>query len=340
MVTIYGSIIRRIIPNDGGLDLQHLRRFVRYGDLPHHVRTSISASKSLVIANAENDASEELFLMVGSIECVSEETLIEELSSICSPVSVWLIQVPLLAPTSHEQAARWTSQYWPTVYKKSNPFGPHPSIVSRAEEEINKDIEKWMALATETAREARITNTGEEIGVVIVSRRNGTARPVAIAGDARWLDWHHSSLGNVTAHATLRAIAMVAEGLRDTEEGKEGSANAIISADTDIFRDHACRPTEQCRQSVDGDGYLCHGLEIYCTHEPCVMCSMAIVHSRFARVVFRRRMPHTGGLCADGELGHGLFWRKELNWTLLAWNWSSAEDYIASHEVESGLLHA
>jgi len=53
------------------------------------------------------------------------------------------------------------------------------------------------------------------------------------------------------------------------------------------------------------------------------MCAMAIVHSRFGRLVFGKRMPATGGICADGELGHGLFWRKELNWTLLAWQWES-----------------
>lgn len=55
------------------------------------------------------------------------------------------------------------------------------------------------------------------------------------------------------------------------------------------------------------------------------MCSMAIVHSRFGRIVFGHRMKKTGGLCADGGLGHGLFWRKELNWTCLGWEWRVGE---------------
>jgi tRNA-specific adenosine deaminase 3 len=91
-----------------------------------------------------------------------------------------------------------------------------------------------------------------------------------------------------------------------------------------IFRDRPFLEVEKGLYDASGnkDGYLCHDLEFYCTHEPCVMCSMAIVHSRFGRVIFKHRMPDTGGLCADGKLGHGLFWRKELNWTLLAWQWA------------------
>lgn len=90
---------------------------------------------------------------------------------------------------------------------------------------------------------------------------------------------------------------------------------------SDVFQSTLFLPTETTRITTRTTaGYLCLDLEIYSTHEPCVMCSMAIVHSRFGRAVFRHRMSRTGGLCADGGLGHGLFWRKELNWTLLAWH--------------------
>jgi tRNA-specific adenosine deaminase 3 len=316
------SITRRLIPNDGGLDLQHLRRFSKLVHVPHHVQAAITAAKSPPISSAENEG-EELLLLVGSIESISKETLIKSMSPAHTLSSLITTQVPLLAPTSQEQATRWSAQFWPTVYKKSNPFGPHPSLISRAEEEFIGEVPKWMARATAAAQETRASGTGEGFGVVIVRRRDGVATPAAVAGDMRWLNWPRSTNGNPAAHSALRAIAMVANGLRRREQdvGLE-----VIPDDAGLFRDEPRGEVEICESTVDEDGYLCHDLEIYCTHEPCVMCTMAIVHSRFGRMVFGHQMPRTGGICADGELGHGLFWRKELNWTMLAWQWNDEEE--------------
>jgi tRNA-specific adenosine deaminase 3 len=356
----------------------------------------VSTRSKLTISdsNTADEVGKELFLIVGSTNIISSATVTEELSSIVYDAVIFSIQVPRLAPTSQGQATLWSSQYWPTVYKKSNPFGPHPSIVSRAQQEIQSDVQKWMDIASEVARQGKLTGSGEEVGVVVVERKNGIGHCVAVAGDARWMAWPSKGAGNVTAHAAMRAIAMVADQLKMVDESEESASTVSTLAvqplvktvstdqsnctdlawtveretekiaaekvvqtgaesstldsraviwntkrDTDvifmyaepekqvdaanIFQDKPVLAAEKDGPDLSGmvAGYLCHELEIYCTHEPCVMCSMAILHSRFGKVIFQNGMPRTGGMCAEGDLGHGLFWRKELNWTLLAWQW-------------------
>lgn len=260
------------------------------------------------------------------------------------PLVLRQVEVPLLAPTSPEQAELWSQKFWPTMYRKTNPFGPHPSIVVKAEEELkaNDNIPRAMALAKQVAVETKELKCGEKIGCVIVER-TATKEPeiVAVAGDARYsapkgADWVHP---NVMSHAVMRAIGMVARkrvrlaakkpedldadlaALDLNRPGKPPSNNAPKSVPESLL-DYPITALEMEAFEKDNmipNGYLCVDLEIYLTHEPCMMCSMAILHSRFARCVFGKRMPKTGALCADDGLGYGLFWRPELNWKLLCW---------------------
>uniref|UniRef100_A0A8W7PHM9 CMP/dCMP-type deaminase domain-containing protein n=1 Tax=Anopheles coluzzii TaxID=1518534 RepID=A0A8W7PHM9_ANOCL len=55
--------------------------------------------------------------------------------------------------------------------------------------------------------------------------------------------------------------------------------------------------------------YLCTGYDVYLTHEPCIMCAMALVHSRVRRVFFHRPTPGRGALGTLVKL-HAV---KELN---------------------------
>ena len=48
--------------------------------------------------------------------------------------------------------------------------------------------------------------------------------------------------------------------------------------------------------------YLCTGYDVFLTHEPCVMCSMALVHSRVGRVFYTVPMTASGGLGSQHKI--------------------------------------
>lgn len=59
--------------------------------------------------------------------------------------------------------------------------------------------------------------------------------------------------------------------------------------------------TSSVSSDIPDGSYLCTDCEIYVTHEPCVMCCMALLHSRAKAVFFIQRCPG-GGLVSEVRL--------------------------------------
>lgn len=54
--------------------------------------------------------------------------------------------------------------------------------------------------------------------------------------------------------------------------------------------------SENCEKVNKSEPYLCTGYDLYVTREPCIMCAMALVHSRISRVFY-------GSQHQEGALG-------------------------------------
>lgn len=338
------SLLTNILPKEVNESLPHLRRCAKPSDLAPHLKTTfmndVPGGRQM-----HTGKSPWVYVLVGLVDDIDRRFLVEsiaKLDDIGDHVFLAKIPVPLLQPSSQMQAAMWSQNFWPTIYRKNNPLGPHPSMVSRATEEITHDTSKWMKLAFRIARAGHKARLGEPMGAVIVQREGEKTIVVSAAADAR----HRSSCGlpnngNPMSHCSLRAISMVAQKLVRAEKHKNYKAPDPTGLAFDALHDLPLLPEEEAIYKMDHptpDGYLCHGLELYMTHEPCIMCSMAILHSRMGKIVFANRMPLTGGMCAEtrrhekekyrkfgGGKGLGLFWRRELNWSLLAWEWESCK---------------
>lgn len=388
-------MIKDSIPGQNEVDLQHLRRFARPKYIPDHVtgqrdlikemhavpRTWGSTPQTVMQtptttawewSNPKRDRVSAkpttLYLLVCPVKLVSLgdlHKLLLQHPPFCSSADSWAyplelkkIIVPLLPPISVEQAAEWSIQYWPTFYRKTNPFGAHPGTISKAESDLqdpeadNISIEHAMRLAEDAAQATTSKGYGLQTGCVIVERVEDKTEIIAVAGDARFKPLQRDNpieqsaaccQGNPACHSVMRAIGMVArKRLRCASQTVARAANkashtletaAIDQTVRDgFFLDQPLTSLEQSfftRDNLKPDGYLCLKLEIFLTHEPCIMCSMALVHSRVGRVIFKNRMPKTGGLTAEMTsnvsgpvgLGYGLCWRKELNWQFMCWEY-------------------
>ena len=303
------------------------------------------------------ERSQEVFILLCRKSVLTHDLITDLLSGLnlcdglASDQMLQTISVPLSPPSSKQEAGRWSEEYWPSIYKRSNPHGPQHNEIEQAAKQIRAEAWEYMDLAGRIGRASADHGCGESFGAVVVDR-SGPAAPivVAAAGDARWTGHgaRDKSLcgGNTMAHAVMRVIGMIAKKRRACS----ADAQALGSdKDNEEHFTEACLTSLEQRvysaSSIAPGGYLCVDMELYVTHEPCVMCCMALLHSRFRRVVFKQQMPNTGGLVAE-ELFQGrkrlstwgLFWRPSLNWKFLAWQWSRDGDDESS--IQSDTIHA
>lgn len=177
-----------------------------------------------------------------------------------------ILQVFKYAPKTRVQFLK-SNEYWPTNFHEDKYVESLLANTLFSSQDI-KIHEKWMNTAIEAAKKSKIRS-----GTVIVDPIKNVI--VAVGSDAR----HEHPV----KHSVMVAIDLVAH-------AQGGGAWLAHSAD---FYNHE---EVQNFKSINEAPYLCTGYFVYTTHEPCIMCSMALIHSRAKRVFY-------GAPSSNGALG-------------------------------------
>ncbi|XP_034740863.1 probable inactive tRNA-specific adenosine deaminase-like protein 3 isoform X1 [Etheostoma cragini] len=201
----------------------------------------------------------------------------------------FVVQVPARPPLTRPQFER-ASKHWPTSFHEDKQV----TVALRGElfsPPQKARMHMYMTTAL-TAAKAGSELGMEAVGAVVVDP--ATERIVAVGHDCRGDHPLH--------HAAMVCIDLVAQ----------SQGGGCYSFD----RYPACGstpPTSDTCQGVPGaersaQPYICTGYDLYVTREPCVMCAMALVHSRMGRVFY-------GAASADGAVGtrYKIHSQKDLN---------------------------
>jgi len=210
-----------------------------------------------------------------------EKTKQDEIAAI--GISQEILEVPAEPPKTEKEANIW-KKHWPISTR------PKDTPAYTFTEEERKRVEFHMREAIDLAR--RGSSYGEvPIGCVIVDPKSdqvlgkahdltrGTSPPKA------------SSSGSGKAHPLHHAVMMcIREVAKQDRKRWPDPPSQTQPGESEEVGSKRTRGGESDAKSEKP--YLCTGFDMYVTHEPCVMCSMAALHSRIGRVFWSLPNPY------------------------------------------------
>lgn len=200
--------------------------------------------------------------------------------------------VPQFPPLTRAQVAEWAG-LWPVTFHVREVTSPSVDVISDS-----------LIGGIQTAYRACLVETQESPLGLAAAVIDEAGRLLAAVPDRR-----HES---VLCHATVAAVEAVA-----------AQARAALTSSR--------KRTSDGSTSDDGaEAYLCSGCTLVLIREPCVMCAMAAVHSRIARVVFANPNPARGALVSRVRL-HAL---RSLNHRFSAYKLEGVSAIMVTAESE------
>ncbi|KAI8359144.1 cytidine deaminase-like protein [Blakeslea trispora] len=183
--------------------------------------------------------------------CLKEALPITELEELLidfTDIRIEAISVSQHAPLNKEQYEAWHS-LWPLTYREDTRLDPKftQQDVQIIEAHMRQLLSNW-----NTTMSCRIVNPVNN-------------QIIAEQIDSRGKHPLH--------HAVMNCIDAVAK--------KESEAHGGIGR-----MKRPASEMDEDNSSTEKGTYLCTGYDAYMSHEPCAMCSMALVHSRIGRVFY------------------------------------------------------
>ncbi|XP_076011893.1 putative inactive tRNA-specific adenosine deaminase-like protein 3 isoform X2 [Genypterus blacodes] len=202
----------------------------------------------------------------------------------------FVVRVPAHPPLTRPQFEQ-ASKHWPTSFHEDKQV----TVALRGELFSLPQMGRMQAHmeAALTAARAGGTSGSEAVGAVMVDPKLDSV--VAAGHDCRG---EHPLL-----HAVMVCIDLVARAQGGGRYSFDKHPTCFAAPSSTSDASHSEPDAEEGRQA-----YICTGYDLYVTREPCLMCAMALVHSRIGRVFY-------GTASADGALGtrYKIHTQRDLN---------------------------
>ncbi|CAH2321393.1 probable inactive tRNA-specific adenosine deaminase 3 [Pelobates cultripes] len=253
------------------------------------------------IRESKNVTEHKDFVQAPSIAAFFKDTS-ADLTGLGKP---FLVSVPSKAPKSRKDQQAW-AVYWPTTFH-SKQHGVNVEENSGSEfmsEDEKARIGSNMCRALKAAQQSQ-ANGVCGLGATIVNPETGEV--LALTSDQT------EKTGKPFLHACMVAIDQVArrqgggaypnlfiedkecnvgeEPLNEMKNRKGADQKNFEKGKQGMWKYATVDEHEKRKRMEEQAPYLCTGYEVYVTQEPCVMCAMALLHSRVSRVYYGCNSP-------------------------------------------------
>lgn len=254
--------------------IRHLRSFRKAKEvrkIPDDLTDPTSTNLSVLLCLEKAHTQAELASIIST-----------HLDTVTEPIQLYRVRVPTGPAPNVERLSEW-SAVWPSVFlppgagiasKNSLPGSDAARAVVPVDREADSIFWKNSSFLNRVQHAfQRCLHTAQKacasgelgVGVYVTSMDENDQNISVDAHDTRTSEAHP------LRHAVINAIRHVAD-----------------------IRAHS--RSEQ-RDAENGQDYLLTGLALFITHEPCVYCCMALIHSRVHSVYFLYPSPNSGGFC-------------------------------------------